>query len=91
MFTQLGNISATRGIADDTAKDPIFAAEVQKAFRRYQREDWGELDPEDKELNREALEYGERILAAYNTKRGKIWIITEWDRSATTVLYPSEY
>ena len=91
MFTELGDIYATRGIADDTQRDPVFAREVQQAFRRYQREDWGELDPEDKERNREALEYGERILAAYSTRRGKIWIITEWDRSVTTVLYPSEY
>lgn len=91
MFTQLGNVYATRGIADDTEKDPLFAAEVQQAFRRYQFEDWGELDEEDLQTNRDAIKYGERILAAYNTSRGRIWIITEWDRSVTTVLYPSEY
>lgn len=92
MFTQLGELVATRGIYDAMQQDPAFAAEIQKSLYRYQLEDWGDaLPPEDAELNDESVKDGGRILAAYNTRRGRVWIITEWDRSVTTVLYPSEY
>jgi hypothetical protein len=55
--------------------------------------EWGDLCEEDKRRNDEALEDGSRILSAYILpKTGvKIWVITEADRSATTVLLPSEY
>lgn len=91
MFTELGQLVATRGVHADMQQDAKFSKEVGAALQRYQREDWGELDPEDVEANAEALKYGCRILAAYDTSRGRIWIITEWDRSYTTILYPSEY
>lgn len=54
--------------------------------------DWGDLCQEDKESNEEALKEGLRLLSAYRLGDGtKIWIITEWDRSVTTVLLPEEY
>ena len=54
--------------------------------------DWGEVDEEDKRLNDAALKDGTRLLSAYVTSRGAgLWIITEADRSATTILLPSEY
>ena len=54
--------------------------------------DWGELDTEDQTANEEALQLGLRIFSAYRTSDGvKIWVITEADRSATTVLLPSDY
>ena len=46
---------------------------------------------EDQALNLEAVEHGERVFTAHDTTVGKVWIITEWDRSVTTVLFPSEY
>lgn len=59
---------------------------------RHGRGDWGELDSEDKRLNDQAVREGSRILSAYILQTGiKVWIITEWDRSATTLLLPSEY
>jgi len=59
---------------------------------RHARGDWGDLSSEDKLANERALEEGTRLLSAYHLKDGtKIWIITEWDRSATTVLLPEEY
>lgn len=59
---------------------------------RHARGDWGELDREDAEANRRAVEMGTRILSAYVVPGGtRIWIITEADRSATTVLLPDEY
>jgi hypothetical protein len=59
--------------------------------RRHLRGDWGDLCDDDKKANDLALLHGSRILSAYVFTHGKVWIITEWDRSATTVLLPSEY
>jgi len=54
--------------------------------------DWGDLSAEDKQLNDEAVQDGSRILSAYTTAKGaKVWVITEPDRSATTILLPDEY
>jgi hypothetical protein len=54
--------------------------------------DWGELNQDDRLANAQALKNGSRLLSAYHLKDGtKIWIITEADRSATTVLLPDEY
>ena len=59
---------------------------------RHAAGDWGELDDFDKRQNDLAVKQGLRILSAYNTYEGiRIWIITEADRSATTVLLPEEY
>jgi len=54
--------------------------------------DWGEVCADDQQANEEALEQKLRLLSAYRTKTGvKLWVITEADRSVTTVLLPSEY
>ena len=59
---------------------------------KHQAGDWGEVCEEDKRENELSLKEGFRLLSAYYTKAGvKIWLITEWDRSATTILLPSEY
>jgi hypothetical protein len=61
-------------------------------FMRHQRGDWGEVGNDDKQANEQALENGERLLSAYRLKTGvKVWVITEADRSATTILLPDEY
>ncbi len=53
---------------------------------------WGQLDPEDVQANEDAVIHGSRLLSAYTTRRDeKLWVITEWDRSATTLLLPDEY
>jgi len=50
------------------------------------------LDDEDKDANNRALEQGTRLLSAYESKQGtRFWIITEWDRSVTTILLPEDY
>lgn len=86
-----GNLYATRGIADQMEKDKQFEQEVLNAFHRYTRYDWGDLCASDKAINDAAVEGADRVLAAYHTSAGVIWIITEWDRSATTILFPNEY
>ncbi len=54
--------------------------------------DWGDLDDEDKKENELSVKQGFRILSAYNLENGeKVWVITEWDRSVTTILLPEEY
>ena len=61
-------------------------------LRRHMSGDWGDLSDEDVRENEFSLKEGLRLLSAYQTGKGqKLWIITEADRSATTILLPSEY
>jgi len=81
----LGFVVATPGALD-------LGINFSPYLRRHQRGDWGDLDAEDKAENNFSVQNGYRILSAYYTPDGtKFWIITEADRSATTVLLPSEY
>lgn len=85
----IGNLMATpRAIAAmDTAGQSIA-----EFLGRHVRGDFGELDAEDTMSNNRAIEVGCRILSAYSMVDGtKLWIITEADRSATTLLLPDEY
>jgi hypothetical protein len=52
---------------------------------------WGDLDEEDRKENDFSVKNGYRILSAYKTRFGKLWVITEADRSVTTFLLPQEY
>lgn len=93
---KLGQLVATRGVSDRMQHDLAFAAFVSKSIRRYKECDWGDSPTEDKASNDAAVESGEdRIFASYEQvgvkAPMKIWIITEWDRSATTILFPEEY
>jgi hypothetical protein len=61
-------------------------------LRRHMSNDWGELSDEDARENELSLKEGFRLLSAYRIATGqKLWIITEADRSSTTILLPSEY
>jgi hypothetical protein len=61
-------------------------------FRRHQQGDWGEVCHDDKQANEQAIDAEERLLSAYTLKSGvKVWVITEADRSVTTILLPDEY
>ena len=88
---ELGKLTATCGVSNAMEKDERFSYDVVDAIRRFITGDWGDVSKEDAAENAFALENGLRIIGAYPTVRGKIWIITEADRSATTVLFPSEY
>ena len=60
--------------------------------RRHLRGDWGDLTDHDEKLNEEAVKAREtRIFSAYEFSQGRIWVITEADRSFTTVLLPDDY
>ncbi|MBD3672761.1 MAG: hypothetical protein HUJ26_04470 [Planctomycetaceae bacterium] len=85
----LGRVVATSGALDalETAGDNLSVF-----LSRHANGDWGLVSVEDAAMNDEALRHGDRVLSAYKTSLGtKLWIITEADRSATTVLLPSEY
>lgn len=92
---ELGQLVATAGVAEAMRENPDFNAFVWDSMRRYLECDWGDLEASDKKQNDDAVKNGDdRILAAYKKQDGKnwkIWIITEWDRSVTTVLFPDEY
>ena len=61
-------------------------------LQRHATGDWGDLCTEDTQANNDALQYGNRLLSSYVLSEScKVWIITEWDRSVTTILLPCEY
>ncbi len=85
----LGRVVATPG-----ALTAIENAEqtLDEFLKRHAGGDWGNIDPRDRRTNDKALKAGGRLLSAYQTaKRDVIWIITEADRSATTILLPDDY
>lgn len=83
----MGRLLATPGVLETVSAEDIAAA-----LERHLKCDWGDVCEADKRYNNEALRDGTRLLSAYHTSEGlKFWIITEADRSATTVLLPDEY
>ncbi len=60
-------------------------------LERHQNGDWGDVDGHDRCENNRALKTGARLLSAYETPQGKLWILTEAERSSTCILLPSEY
>jgi len=88
----LGKTVMTSGVNNKIAESEKFAREIKICMEKYITCDWGDLCNEDKEMNDNALRNGnDRILAAYDTSEGKVYIITEHDRSATTILLADEY
>ncbi|MBN9501321.1 MAG: hypothetical protein BGO01_08560 [Armatimonadetes bacterium 55-13] len=84
---ELGETVITRN-----AYDTLNTFDVYAGLRMHSFGDWGELCPEDKAANEQALKDDSRILSAYTDRWGnKFWIITECDRSATTILLPEDY
>jgi hypothetical protein len=85
----LGRLIATPGaltVLDDAGH---IAAEF---LLRHKQGDWGDLDSEDLAANDTALRTGSRLVSSYHIQRDqKLWVITEWDRSVTTLLLPEEY
>ena len=88
---RLGRLLMTRGIDDRVAVSESLAIGVLDALRRHARGDWGEVCEADRKANDWSLAHGERLLSAYAIDGERVWIITESDRSATTILFPREY
>jgi hypothetical protein len=73
------------------ASGQLNAVEVEKGLRRHASGDWGELCPEDAHENELSLKEGFRLHSVFGTGERRFWIITEADRSVTTVLMPEDY
>ena len=85
----LGQLVATPGALAALEKTGQNAMEF---LSRHVRGDWGDLPKEDKDENQLSLDKGFRLLSSYRTTAGdKLWVITEADRSHTTLLLPDEY
>lgn len=84
----LGQIVATPGALELLDRAAVNASDL---LQRHQRGDWGNVPPEDVAENEYAIVNGLRILSSYPLGECRIWIITEADRSVTTLLLPEEY
>ena len=84
---RLGRIVSTPNALSQLTQDDILLA-----IKRHQAGDWGEVDEHDREENELSLKQGFRLLSVYHSANGtKFWIITEADRSVTTLLLPEDY
>lgn len=85
----LGQLVATPGAIDWMNDNRVHPSDL---IDRHIEGDWGDLDDEDKRMNDHAVQAGNlRILSAYKVGTGEVWVITEADRSSTTILLPEEY
>jgi hypothetical protein len=84
----LGQLVITSG-----ASEALTGSQLRPILARHQRGDWGAVGSEDARYNDQDLKSGNRLLSAYYAQPDdvKVWVITEWDRSLTTILLPSEY
>jgi len=73
------------------ANSTLSSQEVSQGLCRHAKGDWGNVPLEDASLNEQALEFGDRLLSSYGDGDQRFWIITESDRSVTTVLLPEDY
>ncbi len=81
-----------RIVSTPNALSQLTSQDIQTGIRRHQAGDWGEIRSEDWTTNERALETGARLFSVYRSAAGtKFWIITEADRSSTTVLLPEDY
>ena len=84
---QLGQLVATPNALNRLTQD-----DIRSGIIRHQSGDWGDFGADDRKENDLALERGTRLLSAYQASNGvKFWIITEADKSSTTVLMPEDY
>lgn len=90
----MGQMVITRALDAAIKENPDAQRELIECFGRYKMYDWGDSNGHDQELNdRAIINKDDRILASYYLKslNKEIWIITEWDRSVTTFLFPEDY
>jgi hypothetical protein len=82
----LGQVAITANASVRLSTEEVFTA-----LKRHASGDWGNLCPEDTLANDTALDQGGRLFSAYGHGHHRFWIITEADRSVTTVLLPGDY
>jgi hypothetical protein len=69
----------------------LYPAEIDRLLNRHHCGDWGDLDTDDKQANDLDLKDGGRLLSRYDLEAGSFYVITEWDRSMTTLMLREEY
>lgn len=87
-------IYMTAGIGADVDADKNFAGAIAHILHRFLNNDWGNLCKSDCRINQQAMQEGGRILGAYNTARGRVYVITDDAKATptvTTILYADEY
>lgn len=72
-------------LLEEAGEDPL------RYLTRHASGDWGELDPHDRRENERSLKHGWRLFSSYPVGGKTVWIITEAERSYTTILLPEEY
>jgi len=83
----LGTVLITKHALRQICEGDLF-----RSFIRYSMGDWGELPDQDRRANEKSLGTGGRLFASYTDRNGRrFWIITEADRSVTTLLLPEDY
>ena len=87
----LGIVTTTPGIISLLEEHGESTDALQPFLNRHQSGDWGDLTEADKRENDLSVQDGFRIFSSYHLLNQKIWVITESDRSVTTILLPSEY
>lgn len=81
-----------RTVITRNAHETLIPGDVVSSLHRHEQLDWGDVGAEDWKTNNHALNHGYRILSVYHDRLGvKFWIITEADRSVTTILLPEDY
>ena len=102
MIIQIGEVYATKGVNEDAEKNENFREFINICTNRHINKDFGEMEEEDIESNKESIINGSRIFSSYkidkklNNENDKLWIITEAEndnkeREYTTILYPKKY
>ena len=87
----LGTLVQTASVVALVESGKLHSNDVLKLVYRHSRGDWGECDEHDQAVNEDALAHEGRLLSAYTVRGVKLWVITESDRSSTTVLLPEDY
>ena len=88
IIVEFGRVLMTSGAKESLVHHP---ASVYWMLARHKAGDWGDVAEEDRMANNDALQSGDRLLSAYTVHGTKYWVITEADRSVTTILLPEEY
>ena len=92
LIITVGKFPAGRIVITSGAQSELSQDEAMSGLVRHLAGDWGDLDEADREENEAALEHGFRLFSRYVTQGGtKFYVITEYDRSVTTILLPEDY
>ena len=93
----IGQVVSTASVMEHSSASADFTSFLSESLRRHVAGDWSDMVPEDQQSNQRAVVRGSRIFSSYRIPAGQVarhqslWIITEADRSATTILFPSDY